>query len=215
MNTPHVISATGAALLMFGIAAAAQNSRPPKAEAQETQVTVSGCLQREADYRRANDSGRGGVLATGAGLKNEFVLVNTAGSDVDCTNALTGEAYELTGNRERELEPFVGRSVQITGLRKKADTIAGTPTGGVDPLGQDLKLFEINVGSFSEVTAAAQAQALPQPRQPVEAEPEPVGTAGAQAALPQTASPLPITGLIGLFSLVSGLSLRSFSRRRQ
>lgn len=213
MSIWHVFSASAAALLTFGIAAFAQTTEPRKAEAQETQVTVSGCIQRESDYRRANNSGRGGQLGTGAGLGNEFILVNTAGSDLDCTNALTGDAFELTGNRERELERFVGRRVQITGLRKEADTVAGRPTGGLDPLGQDLELFEINVSSFSEVTGPQQAQASPQSRQPVGADPEPVGTAGAQDALPRTASPLPVAGLIGLLSLASAFGLRSLRRR--
>ena len=210
MGTLHVICTSVAALLIFGMAASAQNTEPRKAEAQETQVTVSGCLQREADYRRANDSGRGGQLGTGAGLGNEFILVNTVGSDIDCANALTGDTFELTGDRERELERFVGRRVQITGLQKEADTVAGRPTGGLDPLGQDLELFEINVSSFNEVTAPQQAQASPQP---VGAEAEPLGTAGAQDALPRTASPLPVAGLIGLLSFVSAFGLRSLRRR--
>ena len=51
---------------------------------------------------------------------------------------LTTEAFEFTGNREHEFEPFVGRTVQIAGILKKAETGAvgtsgtGTekPTGG-------------------------------------------------------------------------------------
>jgi len=31
---------------------------------QEQQVTVVGCVQREADYRRARNAGRGGVAGT-------------------------------------------------------------------------------------------------------------------------------------------------------
>jgi hypothetical protein len=213
MGTRHIFSASAAALLALGIAPFAQTTEPQKAEAQETQVTVSGCIQRESDYRRANNSGRGGQLGTGAGLGNEFILVNTAGSDLDCANALTGDAFELTGDRERELERFVGRRVQITGLQKEADTVAGRPTGGLDPLGQDLELFEINVSSFSEATAPQQAQASPQPRQPVGTEPEPLGTAGAQDALPRTASPLPVAGLIGLLSLAGALGVRTIRRR--
>ena len=67
----------------------------------------------------------------------------------------------MTGSRERELEPWVGRVVQISGMLKEADVEpVGTsgsvePTGGVDPLGQDLKLFEVNVTTFEAPRTAA------------------------------------------------------------
>lgn len=214
MSIRHVFSISAAAMLTVVMAAFAQTAEQQTTETQETQVTLVGCIQREADYRRANDSGRGGPVGTGLGLGNEFVLVNASmppGADIDCTTAGTGEAYELTGNRERELEGFVGRRVEITGMRKKADTVAGRPTGGFDPLGQDLRLYEVNVTSFREVAAPRQAATTAQPASPVE--PEPLGTAGAQGDLPRTASPLPLAGLIGLLSLTGALGIRSLRRR--
>src|SRR6185503_13991072 len=42
------------------------------------QVTVTGCIQREADYRKATGAGQGGVAGTGVGSANEFVLANAS-----------------------------------------------------------------------------------------------------------------------------------------
>jgi hypothetical protein len=137
-----------------------------------------------------------------------------ARADLDCSFEATAEAYELTGDRERDLEPFVGRVVQINGMLKEADTEpvgtsgASQPTGGIDPLGQDLQLFEVNVTSFQEVTAAA-AQA-PSPAAP---DAQSIGTAGTEDQLPRTASPLPIAGILGLLSLGGAFGLRALRRR--
>jgi hypothetical protein len=81
----------------------------------------------------------------------------------DCAQTGSGEAYEITGPKEDALKSYVGRAVQITGMMKKAKTEpvgtsgagATRPTGGFDPLKQDLRLFEVNVMSFEDVPAAA------------------------------------------------------------
>jgi hypothetical protein len=85
------------------------------------------------------------------------------------------------------------------------------PSGGFDPLGQDLRLFEVNVMSFREATAPARASAQPSQAPtapaPERQETQPVGTAGRaqqpseRQELPGTASPLPLAGLLGLLSL--------------
>jgi hypothetical protein len=194
----------------------------------EMPITLIGCLQREADYRRAHDLGRGGAIGAGLGSADEYVLINASRADaagaqapanIDCTAETTAEAYELTGPREDDLKPFVGRAVQITGMLKKAETepigTAGTgatrPTGGFDPLGQDLRLFEVNVTSFQEAAPASAAAAAPSA--PAAAEAAPTATSGAEEQLPRTASPLPITGLLGLLSFGGALGLRAFRRR--
>ncbi len=51
-----------------GAAASASQART----APEQQVTLTGCIQRETDYRRARDAGRGGVAGTGVGAGNEI-----------------------------------------------------------------------------------------------------------------------------------------------
>ena len=192
MKTQHMFNASAAAVLAMTMAAFAQTpqtaspsnaAQPPSpstpqspattsASSQagkqpETPVTLVGCVMREADYRKANDKGRGGPVATGLGQGNEFVLVNAAkltpgatppGGTGQCGATAPGEAYELSGNREKELEKVVGRRVEITGTLKEAKTTAGPagqpkPTGGFDPLRQDLKLFEVDVTSFRELPA--------------------------------------------------------------
>ena len=280
MKTQHISSASAAAVLMVSMAAFAQtpqSSSPatqtttPSSEAAspssqadqksaqssrqpETPVTIVGCVMRETDYRKANDSGKGGPVGTGLGRGDEFVLVNamktTAGSpgtasSIDCASATgvagsgSGEAFELAGSREKDLASYVGQKVEITGTLKEAATTTGPsgeakPTGGFDPLKQDLKLFEVDIISFrpmpaSQSTAAAPAAAAPAPPAPA---PEPAPRAAAQSpapaaqpaapanppsqqsassprqGLPHTASPLPLTALFGLLSMASGLMLR-------
>ena len=235
MSTRYLLAFAAAALLS-STAVVAQTSgqaASPTEQPDETPITLVGCLQRESDYRRQHDLGRGGAVATGLGLGNEYVLINAsrAGSSnaaIDCATAATNEAYELTGDQEHNLEPFVGRVVQITGMLKEADTepapvgtsgtTASKPTGGFDPLGQDLRLQEVNVTSFNEVTASAPVQSTPAERGRIAPE-EPIGTRNQEAAtqqsreLPRTASPLPLAGLLGLLSIGAALGVRGLRRR--
>lgn len=257
MKTQHVFSASAAAVLVVSMAAFAQTpqSASPSTQAGQqsttqasrqpaTPVTLVGCVMRETDYRKATDSGKGGPVGTGLGRGDEFVLVNAkkaSGGDssaapADCSSATpTGEAYELSGSREKDLAQYVGRPVEIRGTLKEAKTEAGPagepkPTGGVDPLKQDLKLFEVDVASFRPLTAGQQAAANPAAAQapspappaapaaqppapaPQPAPATPPSQQGASAAprqnLPRTASPLPSTALLGLLSFATGLALR-------
>jgi hypothetical protein len=206
-------------------------------------VTLVGCVMRETDYRKATDSGKGGPVGTGLGRGDEFVLTNamktTAGattpsSTADCGTAAAGEAYELGGSREKDLASYVGRRVEITGTLKDAKTeTAATgeakPTGGFDPLKQDLKLFEVDVVSFRPVAsqsaaapappaaspapeppaaAPAQPEPAPRPASPATPPPQQSTSAAPRANLPRTASPLPVTALFGLLSMATGLMLR-------
>jgi hypothetical protein len=254
MKTQHVFSASAAAVLAMTMAAFAQSAPQPAPPASpsaqtsrqpETKVTLVGCLMRETDYRKANDSGKGGPLGTGVGTGNEFVLVNAAkvtsgatppAATGECGVSAAGAAYELSGSREKELAKSVGRRVEISGTLKEAETTAGPggepkPTGGVDPLKQDLKLFEVDVASFRELPAsqtsaappaaqaaaptqqAAPAQPAPAPRPapeaaPAQPEPSPAPAPAPRQNLPRTASSLPVAGLFGFLSLVSGIALR-------
>ncbi len=65
--------------------------------AEETSISLVGCIQRETEYRRQNNSGKGGFLGFGGGLGDEYVLVNASrggnGAFGDCTTATGGEAY--------------------------------------------------------------------------------------------------------------------------
>ena len=218
-------------LALTGAAAFAQSTRQA-----ETPVTLTGCIQREADFRKTHDLGKGGVANTGAGDGNEYVLINAsrgtaAAPDVDCSFQGGVEAYELTGRRERDLKPYVGKVVQISGTMKEARTKPlpsgePAPTGGFDPLRKDLRIFEVEVTSFQTPARAAStappsaqrpAEALPAEAPPAEARaPEPAQPpqqiARADTELPRTASPVPLAGLAGLLSFAGALGLR-FLRR--
>src|SRR5688500_13960218 len=140
MTIRSASSLMAAAVLASTTALAQSNVQTPSGTrgkshtSDETPVTLGGCLQREADYRRTHDSGRGGVAGTGLGRGNEYVLINASrgtapDAAIDCSFQGTTEAYELTGSRERELGPFVGRAVQVSGMLKKAKTEPLGPSG--------------------------------------------------------------------------------------
>jgi hypothetical protein len=138
------------------------------------QITVTGCIQREADYRQAKDAGKGGAAGTGVGAGNEFILSNASvksGGEPAGAVGTTGSAaatYELTGSGEGQAAEFVGKRVEITGRLKAAETSAsGKPTGGatagqppsgVDATSKDLQLRELEVSSVKEATGACPAK---------------------------------------------------------
>jgi hypothetical protein len=144
-------------------------------------VTIVGCIQSEAEYRKAHNLGRGGAVGTGVGAGNEFVLANASMAPASSGGAAgvtppaggtsprgtatgtTGaaEAYELTGANEGKASQFVGKRVEIAGMLKPAETAGAAPTGGptagapprgVDVASDDLKLRELEVTSVREAT---------------------------------------------------------------
>ena len=152
----------------------AQASRPAGGES----VTVTGCIQREADYRRATAAGRGGAAGTGAGTGNEFILANATMSASSTSNAAPtsgantpaptgtagsrgGAAYELTGSKEGDAAAFVGKRVEITGMVKPTSS-AGGPTANA-PGSQDLKLSELEISAIRETTGACATSTSPTP----------------------------------------------------
>ena len=177
-------------------------------------ITLVGCIMRESDFRDMYGPGRSGPRGPGIGLRNEYMIVDAhevsaGGSGVTettgtCPPAPGGfpTAYELTGPRETEVAPFLGHRVELTGMQKHAKTRAvGTsgvrePTGGFDPLGHELHLFEVEVSSVREasapsttVAAAAPAAEAPAPAPVAEVTaPAPVPEA---AATPETTAPAP------------------------
>jgi len=169
----RVAMGTVALALVTGLpigAAQSQEPRPaaqPSATSADQQVTVTGCIQREADYRSATAAGRGGAAGTGAGVGNEFVLANatmapassgaaaaTSGANAPSATGTAGttsnRAYELTGPNEGQAASHVGKRVEITGKMKATDA-AGGPTGNVAG-SQDLKLPELEISSIRETT---------------------------------------------------------------
>ena len=163
---------SGAAVALLSVATFAQTpgqtpsptqvQRPAPASgiaAGQEQVTVLGCVQKEADFRKTQDAGRGGVVGTGVGVGNEFILANATMSTADAAGSTAATtAFELTGPNEGQAQQFVGRRVEVVGKIKAAETSAsGAPTGGptagappsgVDVASKDLKLREIEITSI-------------------------------------------------------------------
>lgn len=125
---------SSAALLALAPEVFAQANEKPAAGAAANEVTLIGCVMREADYRKINAGGRGGVLGTGVGAGNEFVLVNanpltpeearrradarTAKQKMPAavgTSGSAGKAYGLTGEAEKNLVTDIGRLVEVVG----------------------------------------------------------------------------------------------------
>jgi len=228
MKTQHVSFASAAAVLVVSMAAFAQSpqsSSPSPAAQQSTapagsQVTLVGCVMRESEYRQATDAGKGGPANTGIGRSDEFVLIHAkkgAGpAPATCSAAKgTGEAYEVVGSHEKDLEQYVNKAVEIRGTLKGPDPFAaqqGAP--GADPLKQGLKISQVDIASLRAASAGQTAAAAAPPAQPAAPAPQaaPPSQQSAAAAprqnLPRTASPLPLAGLLGLLSLVTGLALR-------
>lgn len=185
-------AACAAAVVAIGTVAFAQNTQQaqpptsgqPQAQAPAPQqqsdmkeVTITGCVQKESDYRAANNLGSGGAAGTGVGAGNEFVLINasispsavgTAGATKPETGAPAGSAaFELTGSKESEASAFVGKRVEIVGKLKGAEMGAAGPTGGatagkpptgVDVASKDLKLREVEISSIKETTGTCPAK---------------------------------------------------------
>jgi hypothetical protein len=187
MNSLLARGTCAAAVLALGTVTFAQTSgqsQPPtsqptqSAQAQPSagnQVTITGCVQREADYRAANNLGSGGAVGTGVGVANEYILTSATiapGSSPAVGTSGTGNpeagapsaapmAYELTGPNEGQVGEFVGKRVEIIGKLKAGDmgpggatggATAGAPPAGVDVKSKDLKLREIEVTSVRETT---------------------------------------------------------------
>jgi hypothetical protein len=147
--------------------ASAQTPREPSTPAapatQDQQVTVTGCVVREADYRASVGVATASPAGTAVGAANEFVLTSLfLTSPAAAPSGTVGTAgvlitYELTGSGEANAAPLVGQRVEISGVLKAAKTdpagptagpTAGTPSSGIDATSRDLKLRELEVTSI-------------------------------------------------------------------
>lgn len=184
-----------AAVVMMSAAVLAQSPQGPTSTPSPTQaqrpaptsgatsgeqtVTVMGCVQREADYRKAQDAGKGGVAGTGVGVGNEFVLTNatmgsgsatasgaSAGAAASASANSSASAFELTGPNEEQAAAHVGKRVEVTGKLKAGEVGAGGATGGptagapprgVDVTSKDLQLREIEITSVKAATGTCPA----------------------------------------------------------
>ena len=197
----------GGAVLCMGLPVGSAVAQTDAVDDEAHSVTLVGCVMRESDFRDMYGPGQSGPRGPGIGLRNEYMLVDAhevtpSGSNPGvvkttgtCPPAPGGfpTAYELTGPREKEAAPFLGHRVELTGMQKRAKTRAvGTsgirePTGGFDPLGHELHLFEVEVASFHDVVAAPAAAAAVTPAPA----PEPAAPAEPVAAAPPAPAPEP------------------------
>src|SRR5262245_50736248 len=155
---------------------AAPPSQTPRSASADQSITLSGCIQKEVDYRKEHDAGRGGAAGTGVGVGNEFILINaspaasaSAGASAASPTGTSGAmmSYELTGPGEGQAAQFVGKRVEVMGKFKAAETsasgqptggaTAGAPPSGVDVASKDLKLREFEVSSVKEAAGACPA----------------------------------------------------------
>ena len=135
----------GLTLAMALNPALASGQRAPQRQTAthgRTVATLVGCVEREVDYRKRVNDGKGGVLGTGAGVDNEYVLTDVRTPEGVATNAEVGTSgiaavYGVTGRLEQELKPSVGRMVQVLGF------IENPGAAGSDV--SDLPRIDVNV----------------------------------------------------------------------
>jgi hypothetical protein len=128
MNIRMATFATALTVLVAS-PAFAQKAGPPAKAAEGKEIKVVGCVQWEKDYRQARNEGRGGVLGTGAGVGDEYVLtfaqvegtggrtpVASVGSSGAGKKLTEGAAYSITGDREKELGRRIGQQIEVIGI---------------------------------------------------------------------------------------------------
>ena len=206
------IAGIAAAAVLAGATLSAQNNGAATSSTKnvkDTSATVVGCLMKETDYRKAHGLGKGALGGTGLG--DEYVLVDASvvspgasenGSGA-CSENAAGMAYRTTGHLEKDLKPFLGQRVEVTGhfQHAKDATMTSVDPGKLPP--------EIVVRSYHAPSAAAASNQVAEhsatPPAPAAETTRPTGTSG---KLPKTAGEEPLIGLLGLLALGSGFSLR-------
>src|SRR5688572_1778369 len=86
LGSTSVAAVFASGMVVFGQQPAQPQTQAGARSSMDQPIAVTGCIQREADYRQARDAGRGGVAGTGVGAGNEFVLTDATSS----TSARTG-----------------------------------------------------------------------------------------------------------------------------
>jgi hypothetical protein len=115
--------ATVALAVLASVPALAQTP----AAARQGEVTLIGCVELERDYRARKESGRGGLLGSGVGVGNEFVLTMAkplppGGRRAQAAaSAGPGTDYQLAGRLEKDFLRYVGRQVEVIGTIEKGE----------------------------------------------------------------------------------------------
>jgi hypothetical protein len=139
-----------AAMLSFGVTAYAQTTgqSPTQPTSQagsqrmeqgrqagdrsqtEQQITLVGCIQREAEFRQANQGGRGGTMGTGIGAGNEFVLINaTSGSQTAMSGSTGGASGTMSGSATAGTSGTTASGTATTGSATGTTSGTGSTTG--------------------------------------------------------------------------------------
>lgn len=124
---------------------------------QEQQVTITGCVQREADYRRAQDAGKGGVAGTGLGVGNEFVLVNASMSGTGPTGA-PGSTGTAGGTRPITPGAADNRGGTGTATGQRGTEQSGQARPGTGAPGPATSAATTGSGSAYELTGPNEGQ---------------------------------------------------------
>src|SRR5271165_5799278 len=120
-----------------------------------------------------------------------------------------GEEFVYARPRAIELAKETNEPVLATPIALDAapfEALNTAPVVAVAPTGEPVELSQV----VEPPPAAAEPVAAPEPVVVAAAEP----VAAPAAALPKTASSLPLIGLIGLLTLCAGFALSAFSKRR-
>jgi hypothetical protein len=141
---PLAVAVVAAVALVDAQTVAQRQGQPASAAGvQQNEITVVGCVEFEQDYRKRMAAGRGGVLGSGVGAADEFVLTNvrppqdavgTSGRGANAGPRRTdapgpgGAVYTLTGPQEQTLKRDVGRQVEVVGVIENA----GKPSTGAE-----------------------------------------------------------------------------------
>ena len=176
MNNRIVLSSCAAAFLSLTMASAqTANQTPTQSPVQGstqgisgqtrvgtntetgTQITVTGCIARESEHTKA----RGGVLGTGVGAANEFVLANamTARTSAPASAQIAGgvSGSTSTGNTAGATGTATGTTAGTAGTTTTTTgrpTTAGTAYGLTGSRESELALY---VGKRVEIVGTIDA----------------------------------------------------------
>src|SRR5689334_25321666 len=128
MHMRRRIAISGALALSLAWLTPGYAQQTPKTS-KAAEVTVIGCVQLESDYRKAHNEAKGGVLNSGVGVANEFVLVDAMPAPKSGAKTPVGTSgkgaitYALTGPLEKDLERSIARQVEVVGHIENNDTV--------------------------------------------------------------------------------------------
>ena len=139
-----ISGATGAAALLSVTLAAAQTA-PPQATSQRTQSNSGRVPDKPST---ASEAGKGKQQVTIAGC-----VVRDAANGGEASIASNGISYRLTGKDEKELEQYLGKRVEVTGLLESGSTGARATSGKANVESSIPPKDQTATGGQSDVTA--------------------------------------------------------------